>query len=84
MKIVYLVELLFQNQNMLDFKQYCCSPFFKVFILLLYLSTISSAFSQTDSLATKSYEELTKLYKANLGKEKETAKIYITKAHQVA
>jgi len=83
MKIVYLVNLLFQNQNMLNFKQYCYSPFFKLFILFLYFSTISSAFSQTDSLAGKSYKELTKLYYETIKENPKIATAYIDAAYKL-
>ena len=83
MKIVYLVNLLFQNYYMLNFKQYFCSPFFKVFILLLYFSTISSAFSQTDSLAGKSYKELETLYYETVNEKPEIATIYINAAYEL-
>lgn len=85
MKIVYLVNLLFQNQNMLNFKQYLCSPFFKVFILLLYFCIVPSVFgqTQTDSLATKSYKELTQLYIKNINSKPATAIVYMTKAHEI-
>ncbi|MBC8754906.1 AraC family transcriptional regulator [Kordia sp. YSTF-M3] len=69
---------------MLNVKQYFCSPIFKILILFFYLCTISSAFSQTDSLATKSYDELTKLYVQNIGKNPATALVYMQKAHEVA
>ncbi|QHI34969.1 hypothetical protein IMCC3317_03150 [Kordia antarctica] len=69
---------------MLNFTQYCYSPFFKIFILLFYFSTISSAFSQTDSLATKSYDELVGLYSSKIGKNPEIAIVYMQKAHQLA
>lgn len=68
---------------MFNFKQYCYSPFFKIFILLFYVSTISSAFSQTDSLATKSYEDLTTLYIKNMDESPEIATIYIKAAYKL-
>jgi len=84
MKIVYLVNLLFQNYYMLNFKQHHCFPIFKILILFFYFCTISSAFSQTDSLATKSYEELIGSYKKVINKNTTLALIYLQKANQLA
>ncbi len=86
MKIVYLVNLLFQNQNMLNFKQNYCSPFFKVFFLLLYFCIVPSVFGQTqaDSLATKSYDELTKAYRNALNSNLEMALEYSKAAYIAA
>ncbi len=68
---------------MLNFKQHHCSLIFKFFILFLYFGLISSAFSQTDSLATKSYEELMGSYKNTINKNPEIALVYMEKAYQI-
>ena len=69
---------------MLNFKQYFCSPSFIFFLLFFYFSIISSAYAQTDSLAGKSYRELTTLYAATITKKPATALVYMNKAHQLA
>lgn len=43
-----------------------------------------NAFAQTDSLATKSYTELTKLYVKNISNKPAVAIVYMTKAHEIA
>lgn len=84
MKIVYLVNLLFQNYSMLNFKQYCCSPIFKICLPLIFLCGVTTAYSQTDSLATKSYDELTKAYKKAFKSDYELALVYSEAAYVVA
>ncbi|WP_298420790.1 AraC family transcriptional regulator [uncultured Kordia sp.] len=69
---------------MLNFKQNHCSPFFKVFITLICIFSISNVFAQADSLATKSYDELTKLFGSTIYKDKKVAHIYIKAAHEKA
>lgn len=73
-----------QNDFMLNFKQYCCSPIFKICLFLSFLCGITSVYGQADSLATKSYKELTGLYSKALRKSPATALVYMQKAHEVA
>ncbi|WP_162200432.1 helix-turn-helix domain-containing protein [Kordia jejudonensis] len=50
----------------------------------MYFVSVSNAFAQTDSLADKSYDELTKLYVKSINTQPSHALVYITKAHEVA
>ena len=69
---------------MLNFKQYFCSPIFKICILFFCFFRITLSYSQTDSLVTKSYDELVAKFFSKINKNPEKATIYITAAYKNA
>ncbi|MFK7748202.1 MAG: helix-turn-helix domain-containing protein [Kordia sp.] len=70
---------------MLNFKRFCCSPIFKVYILIIFFNLQSFVvFGQVDSLATKSYDELTKAYYEAMSSDFELALVYSEAAYAVA
>ncbi len=68
---------------MLNFKQYSCSPIFKIFFLFCCLS-FSPLQGQTDSLAGKSFDELAQKYFKTIRSKPKTALIYMTAAYKNA
>ncbi|EDP96467.1 AraC family transcriptional regulator [Kordia algicida OT-1] len=69
---------------MLNFKQYCCSSIFKIYLLLIFLCGSIFANAQPDSLATKSYEELHQNFFKTINKNPEKSLIYLNVAYKIA
>lgn len=69
---------------MLNFKQYCCSPIFKICFLFIFLCGTATAYSQTSSLETKSYKELVQNYFGIINTNLDSALVYIDAAYKVA
>ncbi|WP_298520938.1 AraC family transcriptional regulator [uncultured Kordia sp.] len=69
---------------MLNFKQYCCSPIFKICIFFFCFCGSTTLYSQADSLAVKSYDELVQSFFKTINKNPEKANTYITAAYKNA
>lgn len=69
---------------MLNFKQYYCSPIFKIYLFFIFLCGGIPAKAQTDSLATKSYKELNEKYYETINTKPSSALLYLNAAYNIA